>query len=81
MEITNEVSYEYYMVHGGLKQIRTNIEMNIPTRIQKKSAKVQHKNIASETDCFNNSWKDLITDINDVLKKDDLELEHYNVDK
>jgi hypothetical protein len=81
MEITNEVFYDYYMVHGGLTQIRTNIEMNIPTRIQKRSSKVQHKNIVGEHDCINNSWQDLVTEINNKLKKDDLELEHFNVDK
>ena len=81
MELTDEVFYDYYMVHGGLKQVRTNIEMNIPSRIQKRSSKVQHKNIVSETDCINTSWKDLVTEINNKLKKDDLELEHFNVDK
>ena len=55
--------------------------MNIPTRIQKRSSKVQHKNIVNETDCLNNSWKDLVTEINVKLKKDYLDLDHFNVDK
>jgi hypothetical protein len=79
--IAEEIYYDYYMVHGGLVQIRTNIEMNIQTRIQKRSSKVQHKNTVSEHDCINSSWQDLVTEINNKLKKDDLELEHFNVDK
>lgn len=79
--IAAEIFYDYYMVHGGLVQIRTNIDMNIQTRIQKRSSKVQHKNIVSEHDCINSSWQELITEINNKLKKDDLELEHFNVDK
>ena len=82
MDIPNdEKFYEYYMVNGGLIQIRMNIEMNIQTRIQKRTSKVQHKNIVSERECIYNNWPDLITEVNNKLKKDDLELVHYNVDK
>ena len=72
---------DYYMVNGGVVQIRTNIEMKINTRIQKRTSKVLLKNIVSEQDCMNQSWRDLITEINVFLKKEDLELIHYNVDK
>ena len=79
--LSDEKFYDYYMVNGGLTQIRTNIEMNIQTRIQKRASKVQHKNIVSERECIYDNWKDLVTEINNKLKKDDLELEHFNVDK
>jgi hypothetical protein len=73
--------YNYYMVSGGLKQVRLNIEMNIQTRIQKRTSKINHKNVVSETECINDSWQNLVTEINNGLKKYDLELEHFNVDK
>ena len=79
--IPDEKFYTYYMVNGGLVQIRTNIEMNINSRIQKRTSKVQHKNIVSEHDCINDNWQDLVTEINNKLKKEDLELIHFNVDK
>jgi hypothetical protein len=79
--IIDEKFYTYYMVNGGLVQIRTNIEMNINSRIQKRTSKVQHKNIVSEHDCINDNWQDLVTEINNKLKKEDLELIHFNVDK
>ena len=72
---------DYYMVNGGVVQIRTNIEMKINTHIQKRTSKVLLKNIVSEHDCMNQNWRDLIAEINIFLKKEDLELIHYNVDK
>jgi hypothetical protein len=79
--LSNEKFYDFYMVNGGLTQIRMNIEMNINTRIQKRSSKVQHKNIVSEKECIYDNWKDLVFEINNKLKKDDLELIHFFVDK
>lgn len=79
--LTDEKYYYYYMVNGGLVQIRTNIEMNINTRIQKRTSKVQHKNIVNEHDCVYDNWEDLVKEINNKLKKEDLELIHFNVDK
>jgi len=67
------------MVNGGIVQLRTNIEMNINTRIQKRSSNVLHKNVVGEHECTNVSWKELV--INNMLKKDDLELLNFNVDK
>jgi hypothetical protein len=82
MGISNEEkTYPYYMVNGGINQIRTNIEMNINTRIQKRSSKLLLKNVAGDRDCINESWRDLVVEINEVLKKEDLELIHFNVDK
>ena len=77
----DEQFYSYYMISGGLIQIRLNIEMNINTRIQKRTSKVLHKNIVSEKDCIDNNWKNLVAEINNKLKKDDLELIHFFVDK
>jgi hypothetical protein len=79
--LNNEKLYNYYMVNGGIIQIRTNIEMNINTRIQKRSSKVLHKNTVSEHDCINENWKELVIEINNKLKKEELELLHFNVDK
>ena len=76
-----EKNYDYYMVHGGLIQIRTNIDMNIQTRIQKKTSKVQLKNVVNERDCIYDHWQDLVTEINNKFKIEDLELIHFNVDK
>jgi len=81
MDIPEEKFYSYYMINGGLVQIRTNIEMNINSRIQKRTSKIQHKNIVSERECVNDNWQDLVAEINEKLKKDDLELDHFNVDK
>jgi len=82
MENLNEEKfYDYYMINGGLTQVRLNIEMNISSRIQKRASKIEHKNIVSERECINNSWQVLVTEINQNLKKDDLELIHFNVDK
>ena len=78
--LPGEKSYTYYMVSGGLTQIRLNIEMNIHTRIQKRTAKVRHKNIVNEKECIYDNWKDLVAEINTRLKKDEMEMEHYNVD-
>lgn len=77
----DEKLYNYYMVNGGLTQIRTNIDMNIHTRIQKRTSKILHENTVNEKSCINDKWQTLISEINDKLKKDDLELIHYNVDK
>jgi hypothetical protein len=79
--LIDEKSYLYYMVSGGLTQVRLNIEMNINTKIQKRTSKVQHKNIVNEKECINDKWQDLVTEINNKLKKDDLELIHYFVEK
>jgi len=79
--LNNEKFYDYYMVNGGIVQIRTNIEMNINTRIQKRSSKVLHKNVVGEHECTNVNWKELVIEINNMLKKDDLELLNFNVDK
>lgn len=79
--IPEEKYYDYYMIHGGLSQVRMNIEMNINSRIQKRSSKIQHKNVVSEKDCINADWRDLVDEINAALKKDDLELINFNVDK
>ena len=76
-----EKMHEYYMVHGGIKQIRMNIELNINTRFQKKTSSDLHKNMIGEHDCSNESWKDLVVEINQILRKEDLELIHYNIDK
>jgi len=81
MDLTAEVFYDYYMVHGGLVQIRTNIDKNIQTRIQKRSSKVQHKNIVNEQECINGNWEDLLKEINKKLKKEKLELKLFNVDQ
>jgi hypothetical protein len=81
MDLTAEVFYDYYMVHGGLVQIRTNIAKNIQTRIQKRSSKVQHKNTVNEQECINGNWEDLLKEINKKLKKDKLELKLFDVDK
>jgi hypothetical protein len=79
--LPDEKVYNYYIVNGGITQIRTNIEMNIHTRIQKRTAKILHKNIVSEKECINENWQDLVAEINEKLKTDDLELIHFNVDK
>jgi hypothetical protein len=79
--IPEEKFYDYYMIHGGLAQVRINIEMNINSRIQKRSSKIQHKNTVSEKECVNANWQDLVNEINEALKKDDLELVNINVDK
>ena len=55
------------MVNGGIVQLRTNIEMNINTRIQKRSSNVLHKNVVGEHECMNVNWKELL--INNTLKK------------
>ena len=82
MGIANEEkTYPYYMVNGGVNQVRTNIDMNINTRIQKKSSKLLLKNVTSERDCINQDWRELVIEINNILRKDDLELIHFNVDK
>ena len=79
--LKSEKKYDYYMVHGGLIQIRTNIDMNIQTRIQKKTSLALPKNVISEHDCIYDNWRDLITEINNKFKEEDLELIHFNVDK
>jgi hypothetical protein len=82
MDTLNDVkSYDYYMINGGLVQIRTNIDMNINSRIQKRTSKVLHNNIVNEHDCINANWKDLVIEINNKLKNEDLELIHFFVDK
>lgn len=77
----DQKTFEYFMVNGGINQIRTNIEMKINTRIQKKNSAVLLKNTITEQDCINQNWRDLISEINIILKNDDLELVHFNVDK
>ena len=77
----NEKTYNYYMVKGGITQIRTNIDIGINTRIQKRSSNIQQKNIVGEHDCINSDWKELVLEINNVLKEEELELIHFNVDK
>jgi hypothetical protein len=79
--LQDEKVYDYYMVSGGIVQIRLNIEMNVHTRIQKRTSKIEHKNIVSEKECVNAKWQDLVAEINNKLKKDDMVLEHFNVDK
>jgi hypothetical protein len=79
--INDEKVYSYYMINGGLNQIKLNIDMNISTRIQKRTAKIQHANIVSARECINNNWQNLVTEINTNLQKEDLELVHFNVDK
>ena len=79
--LKDEKIHPYYMVNGGLVQIRTNIDMNIHTRIQKRTAKVLPKNVVGEKECINDNWHNLVNEINEILKKDDSELVHYNVDK
>jgi hypothetical protein len=79
--IPDEKFYTFYMINGGLVQIRLNIEMNIQTRVQKRTSKIQHKNLVSEKECLNENWKALIEDVNNSLKQDCLELVHFNVDK
>jgi len=82
MKILNdEKIHPYYMVNGGIGQIRTNIEMNINTRIQKRSSIVSVANVVGERDCINENWRELVVEINNTLKKEDLELIHFNVDK
>jgi len=79
--LTDEKFYTYYMVSGGLNQIRNNIEMNINSRIQKRTSKVHHKPIVNEQDCINDNWEDLVKEINKKLKKDHLEFSQFNVDE
>jgi hypothetical protein len=82
MGIANiEKTYPYYMVNGGIIQIRTNIEMNINTRIQKRSSKLLLKNTVGERDCINANWRELVIEINNKLKLEELELINFNVDK
>lgn len=79
--LIDEKVYGYYMVNGGIKQIRMNIELNINTRFQKRSSKILHKNIVDENNCINESWRDLVVEINNILKKEDMELVNFNIDK
>jgi hypothetical protein len=79
--LIDEKNYTYYMISGGLKQIRINLDMDISTRIQKRISKLKHDNMVSERECVNEKWQDLVAEINAKLQKEDKELIHFNVDK